>query len=71
MVFEVNRIHVLINMIKYSVNIRGTVTLIEMKGDSHLKFHEKIMGIIEDRDDMTSSSVAIKIGVSKQYMSKF
>lgn len=71
MIFELNRIHVLINVIKYSVNIRETVALIEMKGDSHLKFHEKIMGIIEDRDDMTSSSVAIKIGVSKQYMSKF
>ena len=42
-----------------------------MKGASHLKFHEKIMGIIEDRDDLTSSSVALKIGVSKQYMSKF
>ncbi|OUB27299.1 hypothetical protein BK739_17925 [Bacillus thuringiensis serovar pirenaica] len=49
----------------------GTVILIEMKGDSHLKFHEKIMSIIEDRDDLTSTSVAIKIGVSKQYMSKF
>ncbi|WP_144489718.1 AimR family lysis-lysogeny pheromone receptor [Bacillus thuringiensis] len=36
-----------------------------------MKFHEKIIGIIEDREDLTPSSVALKIGVSKQYMSKF
>ncbi|MGG5766642.1 AimR family lysis-lysogeny pheromone receptor [Bacillus wiedmannii] len=36
-----------------------------------MKFHEKIMGIIEDRNDLTASSVASAIGVSKQYMSKF
>jgi len=69
--FALYRTHALINMIKYSVNIMEKVLLIEMKGASHLKFHEKIMGIIEDRDDLTSSSVALKIGVSKQYMSKF
>lgn len=44
---------------------------IELKGDSQLKFHEKIMGIIEDRDNVTATSVAGQIGVSKQYMSKF
>ncbi|PEI37704.1 hypothetical protein CN556_11745 [Bacillus wiedmannii] len=58
-------------MIKYSVNIRDDELLIELKGDRQLKFHEKIMGIIEDRDDITASSVASAIGVSKQYMSKF
>lgn len=71
MIFGLNRIHVPSDMIKYSVNIEDNVLLIELKGDSHLKFHEKIMGIIEDRDDLTASSVASTIGVSKQYMSKF
>ncbi|KAB2391049.1 hypothetical protein F8172_20275 [Bacillus cereus] len=65
------RTHALINVIKYSVNIMEKVSLIEMKGVSHLKFHEKIMRMIEDRDDLTATSVACKIGVSKQYMSKF
>ena len=36
-----------------------------------MRFHQKICDLIEDREDLTLTAVAEKIGVPLQYMSKF
>ncbi|HDR4949131.1 TPA: hypothetical protein QCR51_005825, partial [Bacillus cereus] len=36
-----------------------------------MNFHEKIFNLIEDRENLTLTIVAEKIGVPLQYMSKF
>ena len=58
-------------MVEYFVNTRRRLYLFEMKGAFQLRFHKKIIGIIEDREDLNLSYVAEQIGVSRQYMSKF
>lgn len=71
-IFQKNRrIHVLIYMVEYFVNTWRRLYLFEMKGAFQLRFHKKIIGIIEDREDLNLSYVAEQIGVSRQYMSKF
>lgn len=71
-IFQKNRrIHVLIYMVEYFVNTGRRRYLFEMKGAFQLRFHKKIIGIIEDREDLSLSYVAEQIGVSRQYMSKF
>ncbi|MEM5612259.1 hypothetical protein AAHB63_24690 [Bacillus thuringiensis] len=36
-----------------------------------MRFHQKICDLIEDREDLTLTTVAEKIDVPLQYMSKF
>lgn len=40
-------------------------------GNILMRFHQKICDLIEDREDLTLTTVAEKIDVPLQYMSKF